>query len=142
MKRDLTNPKAEMRPVVHLHTHTEYSLLDGIAKISELVDKAMADGMPGIAITDHANMFGVAEFLHYVECKNRELGTSFKPIIGCELYVARRGMAQKGEREDFAGYHLVLLAKNLTGYKNLVKIVSRSWLEGYNGRPRTDHADL
>ena len=142
MKRDLTNPKAEMRPFVHLHTHTEYSLLDGIAKISELVNKAMADGMPGIAITDHANMFGVAEFLHYVERKNRELGTSFKPIIGCEVYVARRGMAQKSEKEDFAGYHLVLLAKNLTGYKNLVKIVSRSWLEGYNGRPRTDHADL
>ena len=142
MKRDLTNPKAEMRPFVHLHTHTEYSLLDGIAKISELVDKAMADGMPGIAITDHANMFGVAEFLHYVERKNRELSTSFKPIIGCEVYVARRGMAQKSEKEDFAGYHLVLLAKNLTGYKNLVKIVSRSWLEGYNGRPRTDHADL
>ena len=131
-----------MHPFVHLHTHTEYSLLDGIAKISELVDKAMADGMPGIAITDHANMFGVAEILHYVERKNRELGTSFKPIIGCEIYVARRGMAQKGEREDFAGYHLVLLAKNLTGYKNLVKIVSRSWLEGYYGRPRTDHADL
>ncbi|MBR2859797.1 MAG: PHP domain-containing protein [Alistipes sp.] len=142
MKRDLTNPKAEMHPFVHLHTHTEYSLLDGIAKISELVDKAMADGMLGIAITDHANMYGVAEFLHYVERKNRELGTSFKPIIGCEVYVARRGMAQKGEREDFAGYHLVLLAKNLTGYKNLVKIVSRSWLEGYYGRPRTDHADL
>ena len=72
MKRDLTNPKAEMCPFVHLHTHTEYSLLDSIAKISELVDKAMADGMPGIAITDHANMFGVAEFLHYVESKNRE----------------------------------------------------------------------
>ena len=142
MKRDLTNTKAEMHPFVHLHTHTEYSLLDGIAKISELVDKAMADGMPGIAITDHANMFGIAEFVEYVERKNRELGSSFKPIIGCEVYVARRGMAQKGEREDFAGYHLVLLAKNLTGYKNLVKIVSRSWLEGYCGRPRTDHADL
>ena len=142
MKRDLTTTKAEMHPFVHLHTHTEYSQLDSIAKISELVDKAMADGMPGIAITDHANMFGVAEFLHYVERKNRELGSSFKPIIGCEVYVARRGMAQKSEKEDFAGYHLVLLAKNLTGYKNLVKIVSRSWLEGYNGRPRTDHADL
>ena len=142
MKRDLTNPKAEMHPFVHLHTHTTFSPLDSIAKISELVDKAMADGMPGIAITDHANMFGVAEFLHYVERKNRELGASFKPIIGCEVYVARRGMAQKSEKEDFSGYHLVLLAKNLTGYKNLVKIVSRSWLEGYNGRPRTDHADL
>ena len=142
MKRDLTNSKAEMLPFVHLHTHTEYSLLDGIAKISELVDKAMADGMLGIAITDHANMYGIAEFVEYVERKNRELGTSFKPIIGCEVYVARRGMEQKGDREDFAGYHLVLLAKNLTGYKNLVKIVSRSWLEGYCGRPRTDHADL
>ena len=144
MRKNLSNQSTgvALRPFVHLHTHTEYSLLDGIAKISELVDKAMADGMPGIAITDHANMFGVAEFLHYVERKNRELGSSFKPIIGCEVYVARRGMAQKSEKEDFAGYHLVLLAKNLTGYKNLVKIVSRSWLEGYNGRPRTDHADL
>ncbi len=144
MKNGLTNQneKVVLHPFVHLHTHTEYSLLDGIAKISELVDKAMADGMPGIAITDHANMYGIAEFVEYVERKNRELGTSFKPIIGCEVYVARRGMAQKGKREDFAGYHLVLLAKNLTGYKNLVKIVSRSWLEGYYGRPRTDHADL
>lgn len=144
MKKGLTNQneKAVLHPFVHLHTHTEYSLLDGIAKISELVDKAMADGMPGIAITDHANMYGIAEFVEYVERKNRKLGTSFKPIIGCEVYVARRGMAQKGEKEDFAGYHLVLLAKNLTGYKNLVKIVSGSWLEGYYGRPRTDHADL
>lgn len=131
-----------LRPFVHLHTHTEYSLSDGIAKIEALVDKAMADGMPGMAITDHANMFGVAEFVHYVERKNRELGTTFKPIVGCEAYVARRGMEHKGEREDFAGYHLVLLAKNLIGYKNLVKIVSRSWLEGYYGRPRTDHAEL
>ena len=144
MKKGLTNQneKAVLHPFVHLHTHTEYSLLDGIAKISELVDKAMADGIPGIAITDHANMFGIAEFVEYVERKNRKLATLFKPIIGCEIYVARRGMEQKGDREDFAGYHLVLLAKNLTGYKNLVKIVSRSWLEGYYGRPRTDHADL
>ena len=144
MKNGLTNQneKAVLHPFVHLHTHTEYSLLDGIAKISELVDKAMSDGMPGIAITDHANMFGIAEFVEYVERKNRKLGTSFKPIIGCEVYVARRAMGQKGEKEDFAGYHLVLLAKNQTGYKNLIKIVSRSWLEGYYGRPRTDHADL
>lgn len=144
MRKNLTKQCCSViqRPFVHLHTHTEYSLLDGIAKISELVDKAMADGMPGIAITDHANMFGVAEFLHYVERKNRELGTSFKPIVGCEVYVARRGMAQKGEKEDFAGYHLVLLAKNLVGYKNLVKIVSKAWLEGYYGRPRTDRSDL
>ena len=131
-----------LQPFVHLHTHTEYSLTDSIAKIPQLVDKAMDDGMPGMAITDHANMFGVAEFVHYVENKNRELGTNFKPIIGCEVYVARRGVAQKSEKEDFAGYHLILLAKNQTGYKNLVKIVSRSWLEGYYGRPRTDHAEL
>ena len=144
MRNGLTkqNKKEGLLPFVHLHTHTEYSLLDGIAKISELVDKAMADGMLGIAITDHANMYGIAKFVEYVERKNRELGTSFKPIIGCEVYVARRAMGQKGEKEDFAGYHLVLLAKNQTGYKNLVKIVSRSWLEGYCGRPRTDHADL
>lgn len=131
-----------LRPFVHLHTHTEYSLSDGIAKIEALVDKAMADGMPGIAITDHANMFGVCEFVECVNRKNTAKNTNFKPIIGCEVYVARRGMAQKSEKEDFAGYHLILLAKNQTGYKNLVKIVSRSWLEGYYGRPRTDHAEL
>ena len=144
MKKSFVNQSSTnaLRPFVHLHTHTEYSQLDGIAKISELVEKAIEDGMPGIAITDHANMFGVAEFVHYVERKNRELGTTFKPIVGCEIYVANRGMAQKGEKEDFGGYHLILLAKNQIGYKNLVKIVSRSWLEGYCGRPRTDHADL
>ena len=144
MKKGLTNQneKAVLHPFVHLHTHTEYSLLDGIAKISELVDKAMADGMPGIAITDHANMYGIAEFEEYVERKNRELGTSFKPIIGCEVYVARRGMAQKSGAVDFAGHHLVLLAKNQTGYKNLLQIVSRSWIEGYYIRPRTDKATL
>ena len=131
-----------LRPFVHLHTHTEYSLSDGIAKIGALVDKAMADGMPGIAITDHANMFGVCEFVECVNRKNAAKNTNFKPIIGCEVYVARRGMAQKSEKDDFAGYHLILLAKNQTGYKNLVKIVSRSWLEGYYGRPRTDHAEL
>ena len=131
-----------LRPFVHLHTHTEYSLSDGIAKIEALVDKAMADGMPGMAITDHANMFGICEFVECVNRKNMAKNTNFKPIVGCEVYVARRGMAQKSEKEDFAGYHLILLAKNQTGYKNLVKIVSRSWLEGYYGRPRTDHAEL
>ena len=131
-----------LRPFVHLHTHTEYSLSDGIAKIEALVDKAMADGMPGMAITDHANMFGICEFVECVNRKNRAKNGSFKPIIGCEVYVARRGMEQKSEREDFAGYHLVLLAKNYTGYQNLVKLVSRSWMEGYHGRPRTDKIDL
>lgn len=124
---------------VHLHTHTEYSLSDGLARIESLVDKAIADGMPGIAITDHANMFGAGAFLRYVERRNQELGTSLKPIVGCEIYVARNGRRHKSEREDFAGYHLVLLAKNLQGYHNLIKIVSDSYLEGFYGRPRTDH---
>ena len=129
-------------PIVHLHTHTEYSQLDGIAKIEELIEKAIEDGMPGMAISDHANMFGVKEFVNCVNRKNREKNTNFKPIIGCEVYVARRGMEQKEGREDFAGYHLILLAKNYTGYKSLIKLVSRSWTEGFCGRARTDKADL
>ena len=131
-----------LRPFVHLHTHTEYSLSDGLSKIDALVEKAMADGMPGMAITDHANMFGVCEFVECVNRKNAEKNTNFRPIIGCEFYVARRGMEHKSEREDFAGYHLVLLAKNYNGYRNLIKLVSRSWTEGFCGRPRTDRADL
>ena len=131
-----------LQPFVHLHTHTEYSLSDGIAKIEALVDKAIADGMPGMAITDHANMFGVKAFVEYVEMRNREIGTSFKPIIGCEVHVARRSKEKHEERDDWGGFHLILLAKNITGYRNLIKIVSKSWLEGYYGRPRTDKADL
>ena len=136
------NSATALHPFVHLHTHTEYSLSDGLSKIEDLVEKAIADGMPGMAITDHANMFGVCEFVECVNRKNAEKNTNFKPIIGCEFYVARRGMEQKSEREDFAGYHLVLLAKNYTGYQNLVKLVSRSWIDGFCGRPRTDKADL
>ena len=131
-----------LHPFVHLHTHSEYSLSDGLSKIDAIVEKVMVDGMPGIAITDHANMFGIVEFVECVNRKNAEKNTNVKPIIGCELYVARRSMAQKSEREDFAGYHLVLLAKNYTGYRNLIKLVSRSWTEGFCGRPRTDKADL
>ena len=144
MKKSIVNQSSTnaLHSFVHLHTHTEYSLSDGIAKIEALVDKAMDDGMPGMAITDHANMFGICEFVECVNRKKTANNTNFKPIVGCEVYVARRGMAQKSEKEDFAGYHLILLAKNQTGYKNLVKIVSRSWLEGYYGRPRTDHAEL
>ena len=143
MKKSIEKPANDsLRPFVHLHTHTEYSELDGMTKIAEMVDKAIADGMPGIAITDHANMYGAKEFVDYVSAKNKELGTSFKPIIGCELYVARRGMAQKSVRDDYAGYHLILLAKNYEGYCNLVKIVSKSWSEGFFVRPRTDLAFL
>ena len=144
MSRNLSKQSggATLRPFVHLHTHTEFSQYDGIAKIDELVDKVIADGMPGIAITDHANMFGIKKFVDCVRRKHEEGGTNFKPIIGCEVYVARRGMEYKEEREDFAGYHLVLLAKNYIGYKNLIKLVSRSWTEGFYGRARTDKRDL
>ena len=131
-----------LHPFVHLHTHTEYSLSDGLSKIDALVEKAIADGMPGMAITDHANMFGICEFVECVNRKNAAKNTNFKPIIGCEFYVARRGMEHKSEREDFAGYHLVLLAKNYIGYQNLIRLVSRAWIDGFCGRPRTDRADL
>ncbi len=221
-----------MLDFVHLHVHSQYSLLDGQASIQRLVDKAMQDGQPGIALTDHGNMFGVKEFYNYVskqngkkhdkikglkkllgkmegvlrdhpdteayiaslkqeleplkpkikkdealpeeaEYYNRLKGAledaeamrddfhfspeeaqakidkleavpDFKPIIGCEVYVARRAMhlKEKGVREDQGGYHLILLAKNLKGYHNLVKLVSRAWTEGFYMRPRTDRAEL
>lgn len=224
-----------MLDFVHLHVHSQYSILDGQASIAGLVDKAIADGQRGIALTDHGNMFGVKEFFNYVKKKNgnrrdyismlkkllpaleaflaeqndpegyfarldaqfkaederlkraekeeanitpeeqkaydslkkhhdevkkmrQEFGFNpetakekiakleaqgdFKPIIGCEVYVARRGLAFKEGKEDQSGYHLILLAKNLKGYHNLIKIVSKAWTEGYYMRPRTDHAEL
>ena len=175
-----------MRPFVHLHVHSQYSLLDGQASISKLVDKAIADGMPGIALTDHGNMFGVKEFFNYISKKNSErkgkikdlqaligrlengtaseaeMGddasaalakarvafdalpkTDFKCIIGCEVYVARRRLFNKEKAlGDYSGYHLILLAKNITGYKNLIKIVSKGYTEGMYGRPRTDRVEL
>ena len=227
-----------MSGFVHLHTHTQYSLLDGQASVKKLVDKAIKDGMPGIAITDHGNMFAIKEFMNYVgkvngakagrekdlkklldkmlslqaehenlasllaskqeEKKaleveietakkgNKDLEPSeeqtkqlaelssaigdlelmqkefefdavkareiiiasesvppFKPIIGCEVYVARRGsLEQKSDKSDLGGYHLILLAKNFKGYKNLIKIVSKAWTDGFYGRPRTDRNEL
>ena len=226
-----------MSGFVHLHTHTQYSLLDGQASVKKLVDKAIKDGMPGIAITDHGNMFAIKEFMNYVgkvngakagrekdlkklldkmlnlqaehsnlgtllaqkqsdkgaieddikkaksadkeyeptDEQNKELVTlssaiadleamkkefdfdavkareiivelentpAFKPIIGCEVYVARRSLDLKSEKIDLGGYHLILLAKNFKGYKNLIKIVSKAWTDGFYGRPRTDHAEL
>ena len=212
---------------VHLHVHSQYSILDGQASIQRLVDKAMADGMPGIALTDHGNMFGVKEFYNYVKSCNgkkhdkikrlRKLSSAldtllkehadpqeylsqlqaeaksleaskdesaesaeayvkvknrldeaeaigkefgfdpaqaaakisdleaipdFKPIIGCEVYVARRRLSDKKVKEDQSGYHLILLAKNAKGYHNLIKIVSKAWTEGFYMRPRTDRAEL
>lgn len=170
-----------MQDFVHLHVHTQYSLLDGQASVSALVDKAMKNGMKGIAITDHGNMFGVKEFTNYINKKNgpvngeiknlkkklagiqsgkvecndkeaeieackKELAAAqsrlFKPIIGCEMYVARRSKDKKEGKPDQSGYHLIVLAKNLKGYHNLIKLVSRAWVNGYYMRPRTDRADL
>ena len=132
-----------MSGFVHLHVHTQYSVLDGQASISGLVDKAIADGMPAIAITDHGNMYGVKEFTDLIAKKNADAQV-IKPIIGCEVYVARNGKENKRKevREDARGWHLILLAKNYHGYKNLIKIVSRAWVDGYYYTPRTDHADL
>ena len=165
---------------VHLHVHTQYSLLDGQASVSALVDKAIADGMKGIAVTDHGSMFAIKEFCNYVNKKNGPVNGEikdlkkqlallekeedsadrqeriaeckakleeaksriFKPIIGCEMYVARRSMDKKEGKPDQSGYHLVVLAKNKVGYHNLIKLVSRAWTEGYYMRPRTDRSEL
>ena len=171
-----------MSQFVHLHVHSQYSILDGQASIQRLVDKAMADGQPGIAITDHGDMFGIKEFYNYVKkvkgklkekaaaCEQRlaalrdgteqaddtaaEIAAcekqleelrrkmNFKPIIGCEVYVARRRLQDKEGKPDQSGYHLILLAKNLKGYHNLIKIVSKAWTEGFYMRPRTDRTEI
>ena len=135
-----------MRDFVHLHVHTQYSLLDGQTNIQKLVDKAVADGMRGVAITDHGNMMGIKEFKNYcdkVNGKLEEKGRHFKPIIGCEVYVAPRHREQTESRQlDGANYHLILLAKNEKGYHNLIKIVSHAWTEGFYSHPRTDRYDI
>ncbi|MBQ8608113.1 MAG: DNA polymerase III subunit alpha, partial [Bacteroidaceae bacterium] len=172
-----------MQDFVHLHVHTQYSILDGQASISRLVDKAMADGMRGMAVTDHGNMFGIKEFFNYVKKKNggtndaikevkkriavlrdsekckevenpeeelrdceaklKELKHKlFKPIFGCEMYVAHNRLQDRDGRRDQGGYHLVVLAKNEKGYHNLIKLVSKAWTEGFYNRPRTDRVEL
>ena len=167
-----------MVPFIHLHVHTQYSLLDGQASIDALIDKAQKDGMPAIAVTDHGVMFGIKEFFNKVSKKNgkplgaikdyekelKELKSKteptaeekarieeipvkineekkkiFKPIFGCECYCARNGRHSKmASQNDRSGWHLIVLAKNLNGYKNLIKMVSLSWTEGFYGRPRID----
>ena len=131
-----------MEDFVHLHVHTQYSILDGQAAIPKLVDKAINNGMRGMAVTDHGNMFGIKEFFNY--CNKVNKGKSdeekFKPIFGCEVYCARRDLHSKENNAlDKSGWHLILLAKNEVGYHNLVKIVSEAWVDGYYHRPRTDH---
>ena len=136
-----------MEDFIHLHVHTYYSILDGQSKIKNLVNKAIADGMRGMAITDHGDMFGIKEF-HDI-CNDVNKGRKkeglepFKPIFGCEMYVSRHGSKSlRRGKEDQSGYHLIVLAKNYQGYKNLIKLVSRSWVDGYYMRPRTDREDL
>lgn len=164
-----------MQPFVHLHVHSQFSVLDGQASIPALVDKAIADGMKGLALTDHGNMFGIKEYYNYVKKKNGktndaikaakkslEKATSendteeiarleteindlqsklFKPIFGCEMYIANKSLLEHTDKKD-TGRHLVVLAKNEKGYHNLIKIVSRAWTEGFYSHPRTDKEEL
>ena len=116
----------------HLHLHTEYSLLDGAARIKNVVARAKELGMDSLAITDHGAMFGVVEF--YKECRKQGI----KPVIGCEVYTAARRMTDKDVERDKHQGHLILLAKNETGYKNLIKIVSEGYIKGYYYKPRID----
>ncbi len=136
-----------MQDFVHLHVHTYYSLLDGQASIERLVDKAVADGMRGMAVTDHGNMFGIKFFSDYCAKINKKRVKEglepFKPILGCEMYVAARHKEDKDKQKgDDRRYHLIVLAKNYQGYKNLIKLVSRSWVDGFYTKARTDHDDL
>ena len=132
---------------VHLNVHSHYSILNGCSTIQQIVDSAIKNRMPGIAITDYGNMFGIMEFIEYVARINKERQEKgkkpFKPIIGCELYVTKHGSKeQKNGVKDIKGYHLTVLAKNLIGYKNLMKIVSHAWTDGFYAAPRTDRKDL
>lgn len=131
---------------VHLNVHSHYSIMDGCASIRELVNAAIKDKMLGIAITDNGNMSGVMEFFDYVSRINNERRQKgkkpFKAIIGCELYVAPGAKEDKKLGKHCNGHSLTVLAKNYQGYKNLIKIVSNSWTDGFYMRPRTDRADL
>jgi len=122
-----------MIPFTHLHVHSQYSILDGAASVKGLVSKAKKDGMTALALTDHGNMFGSKEF--YDVCKKEGM----KPIIGCETYVAEQSRHNKKDAKvDRSGYHLILLAKNKTGYRNLLKLVSLAYTEGFYYKPRID----
>lgn len=123
----------EKKSFVHLHVHTEYSLLDGMSKIKPLVRKVKDSGMTACAITDHGVGYGLVEF--YDECKAQGI----KPILGCECYEAPGSRLDKTSVPDEKNfYHLVLLVKNETGYKNLCRLISRSNIEGFYYKPRID----
>lgn len=125
-----------MAGYTHLHVHTQYSILDGASNIPMLLDRVKELGMESLAITDHGNMFGVKEF------HNNATKKGIKPIIGCEIYVAKRSIEDTSGKEDRSGDHLILLAKNLKGYKNLIKLVSTAWIKGFYYKPRIDKALL
>ena len=136
-----------MEDFVHLHVHTHYSILDGQSKVPYLVDKAIKNGMRGMALTDHGVMYGIKELADYCASVNKKRKAEglepFKPIFGCEMYVAHHHKEDRNkEAGDGSGYHLIVLAKNYQGYKNLIQLVSRSWVDGYYYRPRTDRDDL
>ena len=124
---------SETRQFTHLHLHTEYSLLDGACRIDRLFDRLRELGQTAVAITDHGVMYGAVEF--YKAAKQ----AGIKPIIGCEVYVAPRTRFDKVHRIDSSNYHLVLLCENETGYKNLIKLVSAGFVDGFYGKPRVDH---
>jgi len=115
-----------------LHVHSQYSILDGAAGIGALISKVKKTGMTALALTDHGTMLGIKEF--HSQCKKNGI----KPILGCEAYIAKRTMYDRNEPGDKSGYHLVLLAKNVTGYHNLVKMISKANLEGFYMKPRID----
>ncbi|MDR2911632.1 MAG: PHP domain-containing protein, partial [Bacteroidales bacterium] len=121
-----------MIPFTHLHVHSQYSILDGAASVSALVNKAKGDGMTALALTDHGTMFGIKEF--HLNCKK----AGIKPILGCETYVAARTIYDKNDKTDRSGFHLILLAKNKTGYRNLIKLISIANTEGFYYKPRID----
>ncbi|MDD6581151.1 MAG: DNA polymerase III subunit alpha [Bacteroidales bacterium] len=130
-----------MSNFTHLHVHTQYSILDGLATIPELIKKAYADGQRAMAVTDHGNMFGIFTFVKEVEKFNSELpkdAEKFKAIIGCEVYVARHSRFSKSTKEDRSGHHLILLARNMDGYRNLSRLVSLGYIEGEYYKPRID----
>lgn len=126
------NPSMKYEPFVHLHVHSEYSLLDGAARLEELVEAAASWGMPALALTDHGVMYGVVDF--YKAAKARGI----KPILGCEVYVAPRSRFDREPHRDNFQYHLVLLAENEVGYRNLMALVSAAYLEGFYYKPRVD----
>ena len=116
----------------HLHVHSHYSLLDGLPKIDDLIDRVKELGMDSVALTDHGALYGIVEFYQKAKAKG------VKPIIGIEMYVAPRTLLDKQPRVDDKNFHLIMLVKNKTGYQNLVFLTTKAWLDGFYYKPRVD----